>query len=57
MTVVGLAVFVIAIPGDWISLTVTVLEGPVTGGPDGGVPAAVALSTTVPWSKSAWVTT
>ena len=57
VTVVGLANFEIAIPGTRLSVTGTVFDVAVTGEPTGGVPAAVALSTTEPWSKSVWVTT
>ncbi len=43
--------------GDCVAVTFTVLDVPSTVPPEGVVPLAVAVSTIVPWSTSAWVTT
>lgn len=50
--VVGLTALVTLI---WVTNSVRV-EVPVTGGPLGGVPMTVAVSTTDPLLMSAWVT-
>ncbi len=41
---------------DCVTVTVTVLDVASTEDPVGGVPVAVAWSTTEPWLMSAWVT-
>ena len=55
-TVVGDAVLAMESEGEWVTSTVTGLEPAVTVPPEGGVPAAVAVSAIEPWSTSAWVT-
>ena len=40
----------------WVAVTVTWLEGPVTGVEPGPVPLAVEVSLIEPLSMSAWVT-
>ena len=42
--------------GDWVTVTVTVLEVALTVPPEGVVPCVVAWSTIEPWLMSAWVT-
>ena len=42
--------------GDWVAGTVAVDGGDVVGGPDGGVPVAVAESSIDPLFRSACVT-
>ena len=52
----GLADLVIVSAGAAAAGTVTEDGGDVVGGPDGGVPVAVAESLIEPWSRSASVT-
>ncbi len=56
VTVVGFAVLAIVSAGSGVAVTVVVEGGDVGGGPDGGVPVAVAVLVTEPASTSAWVT-
>ncbi len=56
MTVVGVAVLAMKSEGDWVTLTVTVLEVALTVPFEGVVPWVVAWSTIEPWLTSAWVT-
>ncbi|MDT4934160.1 MAG: putative transport system ATP-binding protein [Pseudonocardiales bacterium] len=56
LTVAGLAVLTTVSAGDCATVTIAVDGGEVTGGPVGGVPDAVAVSFTLPLSRSACVT-
>src|SRR6266702_4457109 len=57
LTVAGLAVLTTVSVGDCVTATIAVDGGETTGGPVGGVPVAVAVSFTLPLSRSACVTT
>ena len=52
----GVADFTTEIDGVWPAGTLAGDGGDVTAGPLGGVPVAVAVSLTLPLSRSAWVT-
>ncbi len=56
VTVVGLADLAMESEGDWVTVTVTVLEVALTVPLEGVVPCVVAWSTIEPWLTSAWVT-
>ena len=56
VTVVRLADLTMETDGESGALMFTVLEPAVTTGPVGGVPSAVEVSTTEPWSMSSCVT-
>src|SRR4030088_1762172 len=55
-TLVGVADFTIDRFGVWVAGTIAGDGGETTGGPVGGCPVAVAVSSTLPLFRSAWVT-
>ncbi len=52
----GEAILTIASDGDWVTVTVTMLEVALTVPFEGVVPWVVAWSTIDPWLMSPWVT-